>query len=134
MPVAVRIVPFKDSVTALPLRTRLSERIRRYRSPTTHRDRTVEVRVDVDASASATVIEVHAPDDVGLLASVAAVFADLGVDVSVALVSTTGERAVDVFYIRDAQGAKPTDPMLLQRLRATLIARLTTEYVLPVPR
>jgi len=54
--------------------------------------------------------------------------------VSVALVSTTGERAVDVFYIRDVQGAKPTDPLLLQRIRATLIARLTTEYVLPVPR
>ncbi len=49
--------------------------------------------VDIDASASATVVEVHAPDDVGLLASVAAVFADLDVDVSVALVSTLGERA-----------------------------------------
>jgi [protein-PII] uridylyltransferase len=119
---------------ALPLRERLSERIRRYRSPTPATDRSVDVRVDVDASASATVIEVHAPDDVGLLASVAAVFADLGVDVSVALVSTTGTRAVDVFYVRDAHGAKPTDPKLLQRLRATLVARLTTEYVLPAPR
>ena len=118
----------------LPLRARLSERIRRYRSPDTGLDRTVDVRVDVDASASATVIEVHAPDDVGLLASVAAVFADLGVDVSVALVSTSGTRVVDAFYIRDAQGAKPTDPPLLERVRATLIARLTTEYVLPAPR
>ena len=119
---------------ALPLRTRLSERIARYRGATPPADRSVDVRVDVDASASATVIEVHAPDDVGLLASVAAVFADLGIDVSVALVSTTGTRAVDVFYIRDAQGAKPTDPLLLQRIRATLITRLITEYVLPAPR
>ena len=91
----------------------------------------MEVLVDLDASASATVIEVHAPDEVGLLASVAAVFADLDFDVSVALVATSGTRAVDVFYIRDAHGAKPTDPMLLQRLRSTLIARLTSEYVLP---
>lgn len=119
---------------ALPLRERLSERIRRYRSPTPSTDRSVDVSVDVDASASATVIEVHAPDDVGLLASVALVFADLGIDVSVALVSTTGTRAVDVFYVRDAQGAKPTDPLLLERIRATLVARLTTEYVLTAPR
>jgi [protein-PII] uridylyltransferase len=70
---------------------------------------------------------------VGLLASVAAVFADLELDVTVALVATTGERAVDVFYVRDAQGAKPTDPELLQRVRATLIARLASEFVLDPP-
>jgi [protein-PII] uridylyltransferase len=116
---------------ALPLRQRLSERVRRYRSGTPATHRAVDVSVDLDASASATVIEVHAPDEVGLLASVAAVFADLDFDVSVALVSTSGTRAVDVFYVRDAHGAKPTDPLVLQRLRATLIARLTTEYVLP---
>jgi [protein-PII] uridylyltransferase len=116
---------------ALPLRERLAERVRRYRSSMPESERAVDVRVDLEASASATVIEVHAPDEVGLLASVAATFADMGVDVTVALVSTTGTRAVDVFYVRDAQGAKPTDPRLLQRLRATLLARLTTEYVLP---
>jgi UTP:GlnB (protein PII) uridylyltransferase len=77
---------------------------------------------------------VHAPDQVGLLASVAAVFADLDIDVSVALVATSGTRAVDVFYVRDEHGAKPSDPKLLQRLRATLIARLTTDYVLPKPQ
>lgn len=119
---------------ALPLRARLAERIERYRSDVPAGARDVDVRVDVDASSSATVIEVHAHDEVGLLASVAAVFADLAADVSVALVSTTGDRAVDVFYIRDEHGAKPTDPLLLQRIRATLIARLTTTYVLPTSR
>ena len=118
---------------ALPLRDRLTESIRRYRSTPTGPGRGVEVRVDVGASTSATVIEVHAPDAVGLLASVAAVFADLELDVTVALVATTGERAVDVFYVRDVQGAKPTDPELLQRVRATLIARLTSEFVLDPP-
>jgi [protein-PII] uridylyltransferase len=118
---------------ALPLRERVSERVRRYRGSTTN-GAGVDVLIDLDASTSSTIIEVHAPDQVGLLASVAAVFADLDVDVSVALVATSGTRAVDVFYVRDAHGAKPTDPLLLQRLRATLIARLTTEYVLPQPQ
>jgi [protein-PII] uridylyltransferase len=116
---------------ALPLRERVSERVRRYRGPVSPRGEGVDVLIDLDASASSTVIEVHAPDQVGLLASVAAVFADLDIDVSVALVATSGTRAVDVFYVRDEHGAKPSDPTLLQRLRATLVARLTTEYVLP---
>ena len=118
---------------ALPLRERVSERVRRYRGADTS-GAGVDVLIDLDASASSTVIEVHAPDQVGLLASVAAVFADLDIDVSVALVATSGTRAVDVFYVRDEHGAKPSDPMLLQRLRATLVARLTTEYVLPSPQ
>jgi len=65
---------------ALPLRERLSERVRRYRSPMGPGAEGVDVLIDLDASASSTVIEVHAPDQVGLLASVAAVFADLDVE------------------------------------------------------
>jgi [protein-PII] uridylyltransferase len=119
---------------ALPLRERVSERVRRYRGSTGSGAAGVDVFIDLDASASSTVIEVHAPDQVGLLASVAAVFADLDIDVSVALVATSGTRAVDVFYVRDEHGAKPSDPKLLQRLRATLVTRLTTEYLLPAPQ
>jgi [protein-PII] uridylyltransferase len=74
-------------------------------------------------------VEVHAPDRVGLLAIVAAVFADLGLDVTAALVQTLGERVVDVFYVRDEHGAKLTEPLALERLRATLVARLTAQYL-----
>ena len=49
-------------------------------------DRDVRVLVDTDASDHATVVEVHAPDDVGLLARVAAVFVDLDLDVDQAIV------------------------------------------------
>jgi [protein-PII] uridylyltransferase len=72
-------------------------------------------------------VEIEAPDEVGLLARVAAVFTDLGFDVTAALVSTLGDRVVDVFYLRDEHGAKPTQPLVLDRLRATLVARLTAE-------
>jgi [protein-PII] uridylyltransferase len=115
----------------LPLEERLAERTRRYRNPLlTRAERDVAVRVDLEASTFATVVEIHAPDDIGLLARVAAVFADLELDVSQAIVSTVGDRVVDVFYLQDANGQKITDRLTLERLRATLMARLTTVVTL----
>ena len=75
----------------------------------------------------------HAPDHVGLLAQVASTFADLDVDVRTAKVATLGDRVVDVFYVRDSAGNKITSRLTLDQLKATLIARLTTEYWLPEP-
>jgi [protein-PII] uridylyltransferase len=111
----------------LDLRERLAERLQRYRRAST--DGGVRVSFDVEASPAATVVEVEAPDEVGLLARVAAVFTDLGFDVTAALVSTLGERVVDAFYVRDGHGAKPTNPLALDRLRATLVARLAAESI-----
>jgi [protein-PII] uridylyltransferase len=107
---------------------RLADRARRYRHPGAARA-AIGVTFDLAASETATVVEVHAPDEVGLLARVAATFASLGLDVSLALVNTLGERVVDVFYVRDASGAKLTDPLTLDRLKATLIARLTSDLL-----
>jgi [protein-PII] uridylyltransferase len=106
------------------LRAELRERRHRYRVESGE----VRVIVDLGASDTATVVEVHAPDEVGLLATVAAVFDDLGLDVRVCKVSTIGDRVVDVFYLRAPNGAKITDPLSLDRMRATLVARLTSEY------
>jgi [protein-PII] uridylyltransferase len=114
----------------LPLHDQLRARIRRYRIPDPG---DVAVVIDHDASPSATVVEVHAPDHVGLLAQVASTFADLDVDVRTAKVSTLGERVVDVFYVHDAAGNKITQRLFLDQLKATLIARLTSEYWLPEP-
>jgi [protein-PII] uridylyltransferase len=109
----------------LPLEERLRDRAARYRT-SAHRVDTegVEVRVDLEASDFATVIEVHAPDEVGLLARVTAVFAELALDVSLAKVATLGDRVVDVFYVRDATGAKITDRTVLEQLRTALLDRL----------
>jgi [protein-PII] uridylyltransferase len=108
-----------------PLRDRLAERHQRYRRADVPHD--VSVSFDLDASSAATVVEIEAPDEVGLLARVAAVFTDLGFDVGAALVSTLGDRVVDAFYIRDEHGTKPTRPLTLDRLRATIVARLSAE-------
>ncbi|HUV11482.1 MAG TPA: ACT domain-containing protein [Acidimicrobiia bacterium] len=118
----------------LSLKERLGERFARYRRAAGAHDSSVQISFDLEASTTATVVEVHAPDDVGLLARVAAVFADLELDVSAALVSTLGERVVDVFYVRDVHGAKPTAPLALERLRATLMARLVRDTVVAPPQ
>ena len=86
-------------------------------------DRGVRIRVAQDESDDATVVEVFAPDEIGLLATIASVFADLGLDVRVARVATTGEQAVDVFYVQDG-GGKVTDLERVAELRTSLVAAL----------
>lgn len=115
----------------LALDDALRDRSRRYRPRGGGGgDRDVRVVLDKEASAFATVVEVYAPDDVGLLARVASVFADLGVDVRQAIVQTMGDRVVDVFYVRSPDGSLESDRHGLDRLRATLVSRLTTQVTL----
>ena len=54
----------------LALDEQLRARSERYRRAVDPRERDVRVLVDTDASDHATVVEVHAPDDVGLLARI----------------------------------------------------------------
>ncbi|GIU86308.1 MAG: bifunctional uridylyltransferase/uridylyl-removing enzyme [Acidimicrobiia bacterium] len=84
----------------------------------------VSVDVDVTESATDTVIEVHADDDVGLLHRLSSTLADLGLDVRVAKVATLGRRVVDVFYVRDARGGKLGDPDAVEEARRRLVAAL----------
>jgi len=117
----------------LDLDDALRDRSRRYRTRARGpglTDRDVQVVLDTEASAFATVVEVYAPDDVGLLARVASVFVDLGVDVSQAIVQTRGDRVVDVFYVRSRDGSFESDRHGLDRLRATLVSRLTSQVTL----
>jgi [protein-PII] uridylyltransferase len=108
----------------LALDEQLAARTERYRTGRpAPADADVQVLVDLEASSFATVVEVHAPDDLGLLARVAAVFADLELDVALAIVSTVGERVVDVFYLRDADGQKVTSSDALDRLHAAVLDR-----------
>ena len=59
-----------------------------------------EARVLFDDDASdATVIEVRAPDGVGVLARIAGALGECGVDIHRALVSTLGHEVVDAFYV-----------------------------------
>lgn len=82
------------------------------------------MRFDLDASDDATVVEVHAPDGVGLLYRVTRAFADLDLDIVSAKVQTLGPLVVDSFYVRDAAGGKTTDPGLLAEIERAVLHAL----------
>jgi [protein-PII] uridylyltransferase len=67
-----------------------------------------EVSVDNEASAVFTVIEVAGRDRPGLLHDLSAALRDLKLSIGSAHVATYGERAVDVFYVKDSAGLKVT--------------------------
>jgi [protein-PII] uridylyltransferase len=109
----------------LSLEARVGERQRRY--PPTDEAAETYVRVDNDASEGFTVVDVSAPDRVGLLFGVTRALHDLGLDVHLAKVATYANKVVDAFYVRDLAGAKVEDPAAVERLRAEVARALTLD-------
>ena len=69
-----------------------------------------------DASSTATVLQVRAHDEPGLLHTVASVLAEAGACVRSAVVDTLGADVVDVFYLTDDSG-RPLDADVAEALR-----------------
>jgi [protein-PII] uridylyltransferase len=82
------------------------------------------IEFDNDASATSTVLEVEGGDRPGLLYDVARAIFESGLSISSAMVATYGERAVDVFYVRDVYGHKITHPERLTQIRDRLTKAL----------
>jgi [protein-PII] uridylyltransferase len=113
----------------MPIAERLTERQRVYpqRRPSAAHVLGSDVRVDNEASESATVLEVRAPDEVGLLHRVTHALFEADLDVVSARVSTLGHLVVDAFYIREGGGGKVTDPQRLEELTKAIWAAIRTE-------
>ncbi|WP_119461518.1 [protein-PII] uridylyltransferase [Rhodospirillaceae bacterium SYSU D60014] len=79
------------------------------------------VLIDNRASNSHTVIEVNGRDRKGLLHQLTWALTDLNLQISSAKISTYGERAVDVFYVKDLFGLKVENEIKLKAIRARLI-------------
>jgi [protein-PII] uridylyltransferase len=107
---------------AISIDRRVEDMRRYYPGPTV--ETPVTVRVDNDASDFSTVLEVGAPDRMGLLYDITRVFAALGVDVHLAKVATFDGRVVDAFYVRDELGRKLTDLEELAGVESALHERL----------
>jgi [protein-PII] uridylyltransferase len=94
----------------LALNARLEERARTYaRRRGVGPGVVTTVTFDNAASAKATVVEVAAPDSVGLLYRLTRALAELDLDIRSAKVQTLGAQVVDAFYVRDYAGQKVTD-------------------------
>ncbi|MCG6921742.1 MAG: [protein-PII] uridylyltransferase, partial [Acidobacteria bacterium] len=81
------------------------------------------VRFDNDGSATATIVEVRAPDQPGLAFTISGALADLGLDITFAKIATAKALALDVFYVTDAAGMKLV-PEVLGEVEATLLGAL----------
>jgi [protein-PII] uridylyltransferase len=107
---------------AIAIDRRVDDMRRHYRRPAAATP--VTVRADNDASDFSTVLEVGAPDRIGLLYDITSVFAELGLDVHLAKVATFDGRVVDAFYVRDEVGRKITDPGRVAAVEGAMRARL----------
>jgi [protein-PII] uridylyltransferase len=83
-----------------------------------------EVLVDNEASGSATVIEVHAPDTIGILYKLTQALTSLDLDIRTAKVQTLGHRVVDSFYVRTPAGEKITDAAHLKEIERAILYAL----------
>jgi [protein-PII] uridylyltransferase len=96
----------------LAIEARLAERARTYR-----RRRAVQadppgppsVTFHDDESTVSTVLEVRAPNRVGVLHRIAKSLAELGLDIRHASVQTLGEEVLDTFYVQGPNGRPVTD-------------------------
>ena len=102
----------------MSLESRLADRVRAYsgrrRSKSAHPAQ-ARVLFDDEASANATVVEVRAPDGIGVLYRITRALAECRLDVLTAKVSTLGHEVVDAFYVTDQHGAKIGDGSELMR-------------------
>jgi UTP:GlnB (protein PII) uridylyltransferase len=83
----------------------------------------VNVEIDNDASQVFSLVEVRAPDRVGLLYRITSALYDLGLDIHHAKVATYPDGALDVFYVWDLAGNK-MDQEHACAVRAELTRRL----------
>lgn len=80
------------------------------------------VLIDNDASRTNTVIEVNARDRSGLLYDLTRVLTSLNLQIASAHITTFGETAVDVFYVKDVFGLQVTHDAKLTQIRDALLA------------
>ena len=109
----------------LAIEARLAERARTYRRRRSSAGVLAPPRLTFfdNASSNATVVEVRAPDQLGILHRITKAMAEVGLDIRHASVQTIGDEVVDSFYVRTSGGSKLVDAFHRQEVeRAILFA------------
>jgi [protein-PII] uridylyltransferase len=126
--------PPDDALVASDLRRMLEGRLdvedrleRRARAVRPHTATVAPPKVTLvdDASTTATLVEVRAHDEPGLLWRVGRALGDCGLDVRAARVETLGAEVVDVFYVVDASGQPVADDETRKKTVAAVLAALS---------
>jgi len=79
------------------------------------------------ASQTATVVEVRAHDEPGLLWRIGRALGECGLNVRAARVETLGAEAVDVFYVTASTGGLLSDPDARRRVVAAVLSALSSD-------
>jgi [protein-PII] uridylyltransferase len=83
------------------------------------------VFIENKVSTNHTVIEVGGRDRIGFLYTVTHILSEMGLTISTAHISTYGERAVDVFYVKDVFGLKINHEGKIREIRERIIEALS---------
>lgn len=83
-----------------------------------------QVLIDNAASDTYTVIEINGRDRPGLLHDLTRALFSLSLRIGAARIATYGERAVDVFYVKDGYGLKILHEQRLAKIEATILDSL----------
>jgi [protein-PII] uridylyltransferase len=110
---------------SLPLEQKLAAKEAAYARRTSLPVAPPTVRMVDDASESATVVEVRAPDGLGILHRITAALDACGLDVRTAHISTLGADVVDAFYVVGPDGKKVDEATVRQRVEQLIVDALT---------
>jgi len=83
------------------------------------------VEIDNDVSERETVMDIITADKPGLLYEISKIFFELGCTIDRAKITTHLDRAIDVFYIRDANGEKITSREKLKQIEESIVQAMS---------
>ena len=105
----------------------LDEKLQTYQSAAVKSTASRPDKIIVDNSGSDffTIVEVYTYDFPGLLYRITDALFRCNLDVWVAKIATKVDQVIDIFYVRDLDGQKVTDPYQVEAIKATISQVLT---------